>query len=173
MIPKITAGAASQRNSHLHPAMPSTPSSSSRAVEIGAPSPIDTGIAAMKPAVMRGREPVCEIKDHAREEARFGKAEQKAQDEEAGRPVDECKGAGNQTPADHHAGDPSPRADPLEDQIARHLQYEITPEERPGAEPENIGAQAEILVHGQRRESDVHAVEITDEVKDKAERQDP
>jgi len=120
---------------------------------------------------VRGREPVGEVKDHAGKEARFGKAEQKTQDKEAGRPVDECKGARNQTPADHHAGDPSPRADPLEDQIARHLQYEIAPKERPGAEPKNIRAQPEILVHRQRSESDVHPVEITDEIQNETERQ--
>src|ERR1700720_2761367 len=35
--------------------MPRTPSSSRRDVEMGAPSPIETGIAAMKPATMRAR----------------------------------------------------------------------------------------------------------------------
>src|ERR1700674_506123 len=38
----MTAGAASQRNSHFQPARPKTPSSSRKAVETGAPSPIDT-----------------------------------------------------------------------------------------------------------------------------------
>jgi hypothetical protein len=125
----------------------------------------------MKPATMRERKPVSEVKDHAGEEPRFGEAEQKAQDEKADRPAAERKRPRNQAPADHHAGDPTPRADAVEDQIARHLQEKIAPEERPGAEPENIRAQAEILIHRERREPDVHAVEIADEVENKTERQ--
>ena len=77
----------------------------------------------------------------------------------------------NQAPADHYSGYPSAGPDPLEDQIARHLQYEITPKERPRAEPKNIRAQPQILVHCQRGEPDVHAVEIANEIKNKAERQ--
>jgi len=129
----------------------------------------------MNPATMRARcegwEPVSEIKDHTGEEARFGEAEQKTQDEKADRSVDERKPARNQAPADHDAGYPSPRSDPLEDQIARYLQEEISPKERPGAEPKNIRAQPKILVHCQRCEPDVHAVEIADEIEDKTERQ--
>jgi len=45
---------------------------------------------------MRGREPIGEIEDHAGEEARFGKSEQKTQDEKADRPADEGKRARNQ-----------------------------------------------------------------------------
>src|SRR5215475_8654689 len=83
--------------------------------------------------------------------------------EKADRSVDERKRARNQAPGHHYAGDPAPRADPFEDQIARHLQYEIAPKERPGAEPKNIRAQPEILVHRQCCEPDVYAVEIADE----------
>jgi hypothetical protein len=73
-------------------------------------------------AAVRGREPIGEVKDHAREEARFGYAEQKTQNEKAGRSVNERERARNQTPADHDAGYPSPRTNSLQDQIARHLQ---------------------------------------------------
>ena len=77
----------------------------------------------------------------------------------------------NQAPAHHYAGNPAPRADPVEDQIARHLQYKIAPKERAGAEPKNVRAQPQILVHRQRREPDIYTVEITDEIKDETERQ--
>src|SRR5205085_8822593 len=99
--------------------------------------------------------------DHAGEEARFGEPEEKTQGEKADRSANERKPARNQAPGHHYAGNPAPRADPVEDQIARHLQYEIAPEERTGSKPENIRAQSEILVHRQRGEADVHAVEIT------------
>jgi hypothetical protein len=125
----------------------------------------------MKPATMRGWEPVSEIEDHAGEEARFGEPEEKTQGEKADRSVDERKRAGNQAPDHHYAGNLAPRADPVEDQIARHFQYKIAPKERPGAEPKNVIAQPEILVHRQRCEPDVDAIEITYEVKDKTKRQ--
>src|SRR6478672_10062144 len=98
-------------------------------------------------------------------EARFGEPEEKTQSEKADRSVDERKRARNEAPGHHYAGNPEPRADPVEDQIARHLQYEIAPKERAGAEPKNVRAQPEILVHRQRCEPDVYAVEITDEIK--------
>ena len=84
---------------------------------------------------MRGREPIGEIEDHAGEEARFDKSEQKTQDEKADRPANEGKRARNQAPGHHYAGNPAPGADPIEDQIARHLQDEIALEERPAPSP--------------------------------------
>src|SRR5262249_33452444 len=114
-----------------------------------------------------GREPIGEVKDDAGEKPRFSDPEQKAQDEEAGGSIDESKPARDQSPGDHHARYPAPCADPLQDQIARHLQQKVTPEERAGAETEYIRAQSKILVHGQGRKPDVYAVQITDEIQDK------
>jgi hypothetical protein len=82
---------------------------------------------------------------------------------------DEC--ARNQAPADHDAADPAARPDLLEDQIARHLENEITPEKGAGAEPEHIRAEPEFLVHGQRRKPDIYTIEIADKIKHKAKRQ--
>jgi hypothetical protein len=79
--------------------------------------------------------------------------------------------AGNQAPADHDAANPAARSDLLEDQIARHLENEVTPEKGTGAEPEDIRAEPEILVHGQRGKPDIHTIEIADEIKHEAKRQ--
>jgi len=91
----------------------------------------------------------------------------------ADRPLGEREGARDQAPADHDAADPSARADLFEDQVAWHFQEKIAPEESAGAKPKDIGTEADILVHGQRREPDVDAVQIADEIEDKAERQQP
>jgi hypothetical protein len=53
------------------------------------------------------------------------------------------------------------------------LEDEIAPEEGARPKPKDIGTEADILVHGQRREPDVHAVQIADEIENKAKRQQP
>ena len=107
----ITAGAASHRNSHRQPATPNSPFSSSKPVEIGAPTPIDTGIAADEAGDDAGaverREPGREVEDHAGEEAGLGEPEQKAENEKADRSLHEGEASRNQAPADHDAGESS------------------------------------------------------------------
>jgi hypothetical protein len=53
-----------------------------------------------------------------------------------------------------------------------HLEQEIAEEEDAGAEAEHGRREAEILVHGQRRETDVHAVDEGNEVQEHDERDD-
>src|SRR5580704_6746057 len=117
---------------------------------------------------MQWREPVGEIENHAGEEAGLGEPQGEPQDDEADRPPGEDEGARHQAPADHDAANPAARSDLLEDQIARHLENEITPEKCAGAEPENIRTQPEFLVHGQRGKPDIHTIEIADKIKHKA-----
>src|SRR5262249_49789419 len=109
----------------------------------------------------------------AGEEAGLGEPQGKPQNDKTDRPLGEDEGGRHQAPADHNAANPAARSDPFEDQIARHLEDEITPEKGAGAESKDIRAEPELLVHGQRRKPDIHAIEITDEVKHKAERQEP
>jgi hypothetical protein len=74
--------------------------------------------------------------------------------------------AGEQSPAQHDAGDPFARAEAFEQQIGRHLEDEIGDEEDAGAEAESGLRQAEILVHGERGKAHIDPVEIGDEVAD-------
>jgi hypothetical protein len=85
-------------------------------------------------------------------------------------PPGEREGGRNQAPADHDAANPAARPDLIEDQIARHLKNEIAPEKGACAKPEDIRAEPKILVHGQRRKPDIHAIEIADEIKYEAKR---
>src|SRR5205085_9974839 len=114
-------------------------------------------------AMMR-REPISEVEDHAGEEARLGKTQRKTQDKKANRPLGEGEATRDDAPADHDAGDPAACPDLFEDQIAWNLEQEVAPEKGAGAEPVDIAAQLQILVHRQSREPDVHAVEIANEV---------
>jgi hypothetical protein len=92
-------------------------------------------------AMMRW-EPVGEIEDHAGEEAGLGKAEGEPQDKEADWPLGEGEATGYDAPADHDPGNPPAGADLFQDQVARHLQQEIPPEEGTRAEAKHITAQA-------------------------------
>src|SRR4029077_4531966 len=122
---------------------------------------------------MQRRETIGEIENNAREEPARAEPKGKPQNDEAERPPGEHERARNQTPADHDAADPAARPDLLENQIARYLENKITPEKGAGAEPEDIRAEPEILVHGQRGKPDIHTIEIADEIKHKAKRQEP
>src|SRR5438105_3527450 len=64
-------------------------------------------------------------------------------------------------------------AEPLEHQVARHFEEEITEEKDAGAPAEHGRGEAEILVHLERSEADIDAVEVADEVAEGHERHDP
>ncbi len=109
-------------------------------------------------ALARGK-PVAEIENDAREEPGLGGPQQEPQDVETVRSLHECHGAGDQAPGDHHPGDPDAGADLLQHEVRRHLEQEIAEEEDAGAETEHGGREPQLLVHGQRREADVDAVD--------------
>ena len=94
----------------------------------------------------------------------FGDAQQKAQRIEAPLAADQGHGGGDEAPADHDARDPDARAEFLHREIARHLEQDIAGEEDAGAGAEHRRAEAEILVHGERGEADIHPVEEIDRV---------
>ena len=110
------------------------------------------------------RKPVAEIEDDAGEESGFRRAKQEAQRIEAGGALNECHGTGNQAPGDHHPRDPDPRADLVEHEVRRHFEQEVAEEEYTGAEAEHRRRKPEILVHRQRGEADVDAVDEGDEI---------
>jgi hypothetical protein len=98
-------------------------------------------------------------------------AEQEADDQEARGSRDKGSEARDNTPGDHDARDPDSRADFFQDQIARNLEQEITEEENSGAPAIDVGAEAQILVHGQCGDRDVAAVDIGDAVGQRDQRQ--
>jgi hypothetical protein len=91
----------------------------------------------------------------------------------ARRRLDECHRARDQAPADHDPRDPLARAEPMQQQVARHLEQEIPDEEDAGAQAVDRFAEAEIVEHLQLRETDVDAVEIRRDVCDEEDGQQP
>src|SRR5262249_36202987 len=75
----------------------------------------------------------------------------------------------DESPADHDPRDPEARAHAFEDQVARHLEGEVAEEEDPRAEAVDGLAEAEVLLHLERGEADVHAVEEGDDVEQQGE----
>src|SRR5262249_32726977 len=73
----------------------------------------------------------------------------------------------------HDARDPDARADFFEDDVARHFEQEVTPEEGTGRHAVSCGIEAEILVHGERCETDIDAIEIAKEINQNGQRQEP
>ena len=66
-----------------------------------------------------------------------------------------------------------PGAELFQNDVARHFKQEITPEEGAGRHAVSGGFEAEILVHGERGEADVDAIEIAKEINQNGQRQEP
>ena len=119
---------------------------------------------AHRPAAVAGREPAGHEERDAGEEARLGHAEQETDDDEAGDVGDQGHAGRAQAPEQHDEHDPAPRAQPGEHHVGGHLEQHVAPEERARAEAVGRGAHAQRLVHGQRGERDIEAVEHVDQV---------
>ena len=102
---------------------------------------------------MRGRDPVGEIEDHAREETGLGDAKQHAEQVEARHATGEHHRHRDHTPADHDSRDPAARSHAFEDQVARHLEQAVAQEEQAGAEPEGGVGQPEVALQLGGRQS--------------------
>jgi hypothetical protein len=116
------------------------------------------------PAAIAGGEPAGHEVGDAREEPGLGDAEQEARDHEAGLAGDQRGAGGTNPPHRHDDGDPGPRAELGQDQVGGELEQHVAPEERTRAQAIGGSRQAERLVHGQRRDRDVEAVERVDEI---------
>ena len=97
-------------------------------------------------------------------------AQQKAQHEKGNRPADQREGGGDDAPGEHDARDPGAGAEPLEGEVAGYFEDEISDEEDAGAEAIGLGVDADSLVHLQRGETDIHAVDVTEQVGGEQER---
>ena len=69
--------------------------------------------------------------------------------------------------------DPHPRADPLEDQIARHFENRVADEEQSRAEAEHRFAESKLAIHLQRREADVDSIEVRHQIEHEQKRDQP
>src|SRR4029077_21008818 len=97
------------------------------------------------PPSVAGRKPVVEIKQDPGKKTGLGGAKQKAQGHKADRTTDKRHRPGKEAPGDHDAGEPERGADLFEKQVARHFEKAVTAVKRSRAEPEEVGAKAEIL----------------------------
>ncbi|MNS39450.1 hypothetical protein D3C72_717320 [compost metagenome] len=107
-----------------------------------------------------GREPGGQVIQHPRQKARFGGAEQEAQNVELCGGSDEHGAGREQPPGDHDAGDPDLRPDFFQDQIARNLENDIADKKQTGAQAESRFAELQMLEHLQFGEADVDPVQI-------------
>ena len=120
-------------------------------------------------AIGRG-EPIGQEEDDPWKEAGLGSAEEEADHEEARFVPDQSHSGRQQTPGHHDPGDPQPRPEPLERQIARHFEEEVAEKEDSGAPSEYRCGEAEIAVHLQCGEADIDPIEVADEVTERYER---
>ena len=120
-----------------------------------------------RPRPLARGKPACQIVDEARKESRLGKAQKKPERVKSGRAADEHRRRRHQPPRNHDAGDPPPRADAREDDVARNLEQHVAQKEDAGAEAVGPRGKSERLVHLQRGESDVDSVEVSDDVEKK------
>src|ERR1700712_4315154 len=79
---------------------------------------------------------------------------------------------GNDRPGNHDPGNPYPGADPVQNQVARHFEKEVTDKEHPGPEAVHRIAQTQIGHHLQFGEVDVDPVQVGGEVAEDDERHD-
>jgi hypothetical protein len=119
------------------------------------------------------RNPVGEIQHHAGEEARLGDPEHDARDVERRDAGHEHRRHRHESPDDHDPGDPQPRPDALEQQVARDLEQAVAEEEEPGADAVRGVAQMQVALQRRGGEPDVHAVDVGDDVADEREGDEP
>ncbi len=103
----------------------------------------------------------------------LGHAEQEAQHAERDRPADQRHRRRNDPPGHHDAHHPEPRADPRHDAVAGILEQEVADEEDAGAPAIDRGREMQILIGRQRREADIHPVDVGDDVAEREDRNEP
>ena len=119
------------------------------------------------------RIPVGQIQDDAGKKSRFGDAEQEADAVKAPDPADQCHQRGDDAPGHHDARDPAAGAEFFQRQIARHLEQEIADKEDARAPREHRRREIQLLVHGQRGEAEIDAIEVGQEIGQHQKRNQP
>ncbi len=171
--PSTTAGKPSTRNSHCHPARPSHAIQRQQRFRQRRADHHRHRRGGheqrARPRAIGGGNPVGQIQHHSRKEAGLRHAEQHAHRIEAPLPDDEHHRHRDEAPEDHDARDPQPRADAVEDQVARDLEQAIAQEEQAAAQAVGGLAQAEVALQFLGGEADVHAIDVGDHVTDEDE----
>ncbi len=116
------------------------------------------------PAAVGGGEPERQVEDDAGEEAGLGGAEQETDDVKSRLAGDERHAAGEDAPGEHDPRDPASRADAHQDQVRRGFQQKVAEEENTGAGAIDSGGERQVLVHFERGKTQVHPVQIGDEI---------
>ena len=166
--PSARVGRPSARNTHCQPAMPKP---SVEPQQIGRyRADEDAGRGAdrkehpHRAAAVARREPAGHEEGDPGEEPRFGHPQQKAGNDKARDTRRQRRPRRAQPPGHRDQRNPAPRADTRQRRVRRHLEQYIAPEESAGAEPVSRRRQAQRLVHRQRRDRDVEAVQHIDAV---------
>ena len=109
--------------------------------------------------------PIRQIQDNPRIIARFGKSKQDARRVQLMDALDQTGQRRNQSPAQKNSRNPHACPNLVHHQIAGNFEKEISDEEDSGGDSILLAAQAQILVHGQLRKTNIHAVDHRDDVK--------
>src|SRR6516164_6062783 len=89
-----------------------------------------------------------------------------------GAPAATATGSAREKPPGHHdARDPYARAEFFHNDVAWYLEQEIAPKKDAGGKPKRRGVEAEVLVHGERREAHVNSIEVAKEIAQGCDRQ--
>jgi hypothetical protein len=96
----------------------------------------------------------------------LGNAEQNTNDTETCLAVHKSLGSRYDPPGEHDASDPYPRTKFIKSEIAGHFEEEISNKENPGRPAERCGAEREVFAHRGIGKSDVHAINIVNEITD-------
>ena len=116
---------------------------------------------------MIGREPPGEIDQDPRQETGFGNAHQHAQDVESLGAGGEHGACGGDAPHHHDPGDPAPRADLRQHDVAWDPAQHIGDVKQGCGQAKHGGGEAEIFTHRQSGKADVDAVEKRENKQDK------
>ena len=174
-MPPMIAGVPSSRNSHCQPEKPDTPAIGFMMKPLkGAPIEAGNGNADEKQradlrAQLSGK-PVGQIQHDAGIEAGFRDAEQEAQRQKLCRRGDEHEADRNDSPHHQNARNPEPRAEPLQQQVARNFAGRVADEENSRAEAEYGIGQSDVGAHLQFRKTDIDPVEKRDDVENEQKR---
>ena len=119
------------------------------------------------------REPGGEVENDPGKETGFSDANQKTQQVEAHGRFDKHHGCRQQAPSHHDPGNPAPGAEFVQRDIAGDLEHQVTDEEHPGPQPVDRFTELQVIEHLQLGEADIDPVQISDQVTDHQQRNDP
>lgn len=117
-----------------------------------------------------GGKQLAQIQQDARQEARLRDTQQKQQNVEYRRRLGQSHRRREYRPRNHDAGYPAARTHAMQDEITRYLGHEVTDEEDADAETVGRIAESEVAQHRRLRETDIHPVELGDDVADEQQR---